>query len=153
MTLAEFKNIIDTFGTQPEDWPEDAKKPLQALLESSAEAQLVFAEQTELERMLGQLQAPMFSELEQKILNQSLPPRQSWLDKLVAWIIPDSFSLQLWRPALVACFPLVVGIVVGNYFSFGVSDQELALEYWDDELTLLSFNDFSSGSAGTELEL
>jgi hypothetical protein len=35
-------------------------------------------------------------------------------------------------------------VLVGNFFSFGVTEQELALEYWDDELALLSFNDFSS---------
>lgn len=151
MKLTDFKNIIDTFGAQPEGWPEDIRESCQALLLRSDEAQLFLAEQSELDQLLGRLKPPAFTGLEQRILNQALPPQQTWIDNLLAWMVPDGFSVQLWRPALVACLPLMVGIVVGNYFSFGVSDQELALEYWDDELALLSFNDLSSAPSETGL--
>lgn len=145
MTLEDFKQTIESLGTDPEHWPASTRAMCEALLKSSFAARLAFNEQSELDSLLQKLEAPTFLGLETRVLNQDLPPQQRpLLDSIVDWLIPNQLGAQLWRPAIAACLPLVFGILVGNFFSFGVSDPELALEYWDDELALLSFNDFSS---------
>ena len=87
----------------------------------------------------------MFSGLEAKILGQSLPPRTpSLLEQLLEWLLPNSgFTLRLWQPVAAACLPLVFGIVLGNFYSFGVTFESDEMEYWEDELTMLSLNNYS----------
>ena len=139
-------------GTDPAHWPIDTREHCERLLKSNSEARLLLNEQSELDRLLQKMEAPAFLGLETRILNQDLPPRpQSLIDSIVDWLIPDQLGAKLWRPAIAACLPLVFGVLVGNFFSFGVTEQELALEYWDDELALLSFNDFSSDLDEAEL--
>jgi len=152
MTLEDFKQTIECLGTDPAHWPIDTRVKCEMLLESNSDARLLLNEQSELDLLLQKIEAPVFLGLETRILNQDLPPRQqSVIDNIVQWLIPDQLGAQLWRPAVAACLPLVFGVLVGNFFSFGVSEQELALEYWDDELALLSFNDFSSDLDEAEL--
>lgn len=152
MTLEDFKQTIESLGTDSAQWPIDTRVQCEVLLKSSSEARLLLNEQVELDSLLQKLEAPTFLGLETRILNQDLPPRQqSLIDIIVDWLIPSQLGAQLWRPAIAACLPLVFGVLVGNFFSFGVTEQELALEYWDDELALLSFNDFSSDLDEAEL--
>ena len=50
---------------------------------------------------------------------------------------------------MAACLPLVFGILLGNYFTFGVFGEAGVYldgdeyEYWEDELTMLSLTDYS----------
>ncbi len=152
MTLEDFKQTIESLVTDPAHWPIDTRVQCEMLLESNSDARLLLNEQCELDLLLQKIEAPVFLGLETRILNQNLPPRQqSVIDNIVDWLVPAQLGTQLWRPAIAACLPLVFGVLVGNFFSFGVSEQELALEYWDDELALLSFNDFSSDLDEAEL--
>ncbi len=152
MTLEDFKQTIESLGTDPAHWPIDTRVQCEMLLESNSDARLLLNEQCELDLLLQKIEAPVFLGLETRILNQNLPPRQqSVIDNIVDWLVPAQLGTQLWRPAIAACLPLVFGVLVGNFFSFGVTEQELALEYWDDELALLSFNDFSSDLDEAEL--
>lgn len=144
MTLIEFERTLELFGSQPKAWPQDIRLACEALLRSSKDARQLLNEYSELDTLLSDIKSPSFSGLEQRILNQELPSQQSWMDSFIRWLVPDGFNLQLWRPAAAACLPLFFGIVVGNFYSFGISEQDPALEYWDDELTLLSLNDLSS---------
>ena len=48
-----------------------------------------------------------------------------------------------WRPALAACLPLVFGIVLGNYYSFGISSEVDEFDYWEDELAMIALTDIS----------
>lgn len=145
MTLKDFTEILDTFGSRPANWPDQHRSQWESFLASDAGAQQLFKQQQTLEDLLQKLEAPELPYLETRILNQELPPQQiSIADKLIEWLLPSEFGIQLWRPTVAACLPLVFGILVGNYFSFGITEQDQQLEYWDDELALLSFNDFSS---------
>ena len=50
-------------------------------------------------------------------------------------LLADPFTMLL----------LVLGIVIGNFFHFGVNaTTEPSFESWDDELVMLSFNDMTS---------
>ena len=145
MTLEDFKQTIECLGTDPAHWPIDTRVQCEMLLKSSSEARLLLNEQSDLDLLLQKMEAPIFPGLETRILNQDLPSRQqSIIDNIIEWLVPNQLGAQIWHPAIAACLPLVFGVLVGNFFSFGVTEQGLALEYWDDELALLSFNDFSS---------
>ena len=100
---------------------------------------------TLLEQSLDELAPPAFLGLETRILIQALPPQnQSLIDKLVAWLFPDhGSSLSLWRPTFAACLPLVFGLLVGNFTDLVNLEDSGDYQYWDDELIMLSFNDYS----------
>jgi len=50
---------------------------------------------------------------------------------------------QVWCPAIAVSIPLVFGIVLGNYFSFGVGIEDDGFQYWGDELAMLSLTDYT----------
>ncbi|MFK7865274.1 MAG: hypothetical protein AB8B95_13730 [Pseudohongiellaceae bacterium] len=150
MTLDEFKTLLDTFGGTLNTWPSNSRKAGESLLESNPEARLLIAETEELDNLLSNLTGPDFTGLEQRVLSQQLPSRNTWIDSAIQWLVPNGFGIQLWRPVAAGILPLVFGIAVGNFFSFGISDPELALGYWDDELALLSFSDLSVASDTAE---
>ena len=90
---------------------------------------------------------PEFRGLEQKVLKQALPPqRNSLLAQLLNWIIPkEASNKQLWRPAVAACLPLMFGIVLGNYYSFGIDTVIDEYDYWEGEFAFLALSDYSEG--------
>ena len=97
--------------------------------------------------MLDEIPVPTFTGLESKVLHQPLPKQPvSMLDSLINWIVPKELGAQLWHPVTAACLPILFGIAVGNYFSFGVNSESIALESWDDELVMLSLNDLSTAA-------
>ena len=145
MTLEEFSTLVDIHGSNIENWPPALRKVGKTLLENSDRARILRTAQRRLEQQLDQITVPEFTGLQARILNQQLPPRNgSLLDKLLDWLIPaGGITAQLCRPAMVACLPLVFGIVLGNYYSFGVGLEFSEVEYWEDELAMLSLSDYS----------
>lgn len=110
----------------------------------------------------SELDSAIYSRVEARVLNQPLPtqfqPTQSKptgpdavfdgglshaIDALIDWVSPRRQTL--WQPVLAASCPLVLGIVIGNFFHFGINTtNEPGFESWDDELVMLSFNDMTS---------
>ncbi|MFT4862441.1 MAG: hypothetical protein ACI95C_001662 [Pseudohongiellaceae bacterium] len=145
MDLERFTQVIETHGSKPADWPDSVRVACMNFLSTSDSAQDVHRQYQQLESELDKIAVPDFTELESRILRQQLPPQPtSILDRLINWLLPTGVGLQLWRPLTAACLPLVFGIAVGNYFSFGVNNENLPLETWDEELVLLSLNDLST---------
>jgi hypothetical protein len=105
-----------------------------------------------------QIDSDIYSRVEARVLNQTLPSQSQLtvagapsftsgltqgIDALIDWVSPRRQTL--WQPVLAASCPLVLGIVIGNFFHFGVSaTTEPSFESWDDELVMLSFNDMTS---------
>ena len=54
--------------------------------------------------------------------------------------------MQWWRPLSAACLPMLVGIVMSNYFTFGVDVADQGFQAWDDELVMLSLTDTSEAA-------
>jgi len=48
---------------------------------------------------------------------------------------------------MAACLPLVFGIVLGNFYSFGINSEIDELDYWDDELAFLALSDIPESEA------
>ena len=104
------------------------------------------------------IDSAIYSRVEAHVLDQPLPPQSQLtvagapsfasgltrgIDALIDWVSPQRQTL--WQPVLAALCPLVLGIVIGNFFHFGVNaTTEPSFESWDDELVMLSFNDMTS---------
>lgn len=148
MTLEEFTKIIDLHGTESARWPKSVRTECELFVANNVEARALLNQQWAIEDLMEQIEVPNFPGLESRILNQTLPEREeSLFDRLIAWLLPPSMGGQnLWRPAVAACLPLVFGVVLANYFSFGVGIDVDDFQYWDDELVMLSFTDIDEAS-------
>lgn len=152
MNSKQFTQVIETYGSKPSNWPDSVRAACESFVSTDPSAQHFLKQHQHLESMLDSIAVPDFTGLEASILNQSLPPQPvSALDTLINWLLPTTSGVQLWRPLTAACLPLVFGIAVGNYFSFGVNNETIALETWDEELVLLSLTDLSNPLIESEL--
>ena len=145
MTIEEFKKLVETYGTESGQWPESIREECLSFLASNVEAQSLLTQHQELNELMNQIEVPEFPSLQSRVLNQALPEQdRSLFDQILDWLLPaNNFGKQIWRPAMVACLPLVFGIVIGNFFSFGIGMENDGFSYWEDELTMLSLNDYS----------
>ena len=145
MTLEEFGKIIESYGSSSERWPVDMREECKNFIADNSEARELVNRQLELEMLMDQIAVPEFPGLEARVLDQQLPSRKlAPLDQFLEWLLPaDKSGKQFWRPAMVACLPLIFGIIIGNFYNFGVGLQGESFEYWDDELYILSLNDYT----------
>jgi len=143
MDRQAFIDLLEAKGCAREDWPEQELVQIENLLGSDPLACEALRQHEELEQLLQDLPCPDMSHLRLKVAQQSLPEREvSLIEAALNWLFPNSGSSLVWRPALLACLPLVFGMAMGNYFNFGISSDSL-LEDWDDELAMISLADYS----------
>jgi len=143
MTPERFAQIVETCGSQPERWPAEERLAAEAHCRESPQAQAMRAQFAQLDALLDALPVPAMPGLEQRVLrNVASLTRDSLLDQTLDWLLPHSDRLLawVWRPTLVACLPLVCGIYMANFFSFGITGTE---HTWEEELALLSLNDYA----------
>lgn len=145
MTIEELENIFENCGTNPTRWPANRKAEIERLIALDQQAMKLEQEFRNLEKSLNQLYVPDFSELEQVVLNQNLPPRtDSFFEKFLNWLFPAGNNFKnLWRPAAAACIPLIFGATLGNNFAFGIDISLEENEYWEDQLIILALYDYS----------
>ena len=148
MNKQEFTAALDTYGSDLGSWPSVLAAQANALLVTDSEARQLLAQQESVEQLLEQMPQPVFPGLQNRVLQQPLPAQsQSWAEQLVDWLIPEQgFSMQWWRPLSAACLPMLVGIVMSNYFTFGVVVADQGFQAWDDELVMLSLTDTSEAA-------
>ena len=148
MKIEEFTRIVETYGSESTRWPAELREEGTAFMASNPTARTLINQQRELDKLLNQLPVPDFPNLESRVMNQQLPARKASIsDQILAWLLPEnSFGKQIWRPTMLACLPLVFGIVIGNFFSFGVGLENDGFAYWDDELTMLSLSDYTENT-------
>jgi hypothetical protein len=143
MTPERFAQLVETYGSQPARWPAQERQAAEAWQRENAAAQALCQDYAQLEALLDTLPTPVLSGLEQRVLRRCAAlASDSLLDQALDWLLPrgDRLLAWIWRPALVACLPLVCGIYMANYFSFGISGPEVA---WEEELALLALNDYA----------
>ena len=143
MTPERFAQLVEIHGSRPERWPADERMAAEAFRLADHQAQALGDEYARLESLLDALPVPAMPGLEQRVLQRAANlTRDSLLDRALDWLVPHSDRLLawIWRPALVACLPLICGIFMANFFSFGIPGQELA---WEEELSLLALNDYA----------
>ena len=149
MKLEQFIAMLDLHGCDSAAWPAAERDGAQALLRENAPAREALQRQSRMESLLDQLQAPEFPGLEAAVLRQPLPARiPSLADRIVGWLNPGDSPLAWWRPAFAACLPLVFGIALSTWFSFGVGGAEdPGYAYWDQELYLLSLYEYTEADS------
>ncbi|PCH61830.1 MAG: hypothetical protein COC19_04025 [SAR86 cluster bacterium] len=151
MNIEQFIRLLHSYGSELDAWPASLRNQARSLLSHSDNAKLELDQCKKLNSLLDLHTPPEFPGLEARLLNQTLPDRAkpsdqkpslaSFIDGCLNWLMPDSGTL-LWRPVAAACMPLVFGVLLGNYFSFGIDLNNDAIDNWDDELYMLSFNDY-----------
>ena len=148
MTLEEFTRIVDLYGSESARWPKKLRAECESFVANNIEARTLLNQQRQVNELMAQLEVPSFPGLETRVLNQPLPERErSFFEEIMSWLLPDeNFGKQIWHPAIAACIPLVFGIVLANYFSFGIGIESDGFQYWDDELAMLSLTDYTETS-------
>ena len=143
MNRQEFIQLLEEKGCEPDNWPAQLRPDINSLLASDAQAAEALAQYRELDLMLRQLPAPECSALRDAVARQPLPERPaSLIDSIMNWLFPQSGSGLVWRPAILACLPLFFGVIMANYFNFGIGTDQ-SLQDWDDELAMISLTDYS----------
>jgi len=147
MNIKQLTLIFEVYGSKPEGWPVDKVKEIYDLLETNSDAISLKKEFDEMDQTLNELYLPNFDNLTQQILDRQLPQRNSSLaTDLLNWIWPAHRSIRyFWRPISAAALPLLFGIFLGNYFSFGINYESSDSEYWAEELTILALIDDYGG--------
>lgn len=145
MTISSerFAAIVEAYGTEPARWPAEERTAAALHCATHPEAQALVEEFEALDELLNQFQIADLSVLQRNVLNQvARTSAGNFFDRLLDWLLPHSERLMawLWRPALVACLPLVCGILLADYFSFGIEGVQNSRE---EELYLLSLNDYT----------
>jgi len=144
MTLDEFTAQLDTHGSDLQSWPAPQRYQAEALLASSPEASKLWQTQSQTDLLLGDLPLPEFVGLADRVASQVLPDRSLPLsERLLNWLLPNGGMTELWRLATAACLPLLFGIVMGNYFNFGISPDSQVVDSWEDELAMISLTDYT----------
>lgn len=136
MTVQDFADLVDRHGAAPEQWPATLRAAAGGLLAASASARQLLADAERLarglDRVLRAVPAPLG--LATRIVANA-PRRDAWLD----WL-----GVKLWRPAALACLPLVCGFVAGMGFIDDTTDLE--------DMALVAFADSSVLDFATEAE-
>jgi len=147
MNLERFTTIVESYGADFQQWPEDERVDALKFSRTSTDAMFLLDQAEELDRHLALFELPdselsvqrievgILSAFEQETLKQGA------LERLVGWVLPDFDNLAhtLWRPALVACMPLLLGIAIG--LTLANNTYQLSS---DEELSLLAFTDTAS---------
>lgn len=153
MTLDELEQLLNRYGSEPDNWPVDLRQSALLLISRSSHGQRLLDQlnddESKLDSLLDQLSIrqiiPEFPGLEARVMQQQLPEQsRSLVDQLLGWLLPKpgNSGLTLWRPAMAACLPLLFGMLLSNVFSFGIDTNLDNVQNWDDEFYLLSLNDY-----------
>ncbi len=149
ISLQRFEQLLDAYGASPQRWPDHERAAALQLLEQSSPAADLWQSAQWLDQQLDQLPAPDFMYLNTTLLTGPLPARhKKWTDQLLEWLMPAQArsAAVFWRPAALACVPLMMGLAVGNQleiFSDVDTTDLYSVDMEETELELISLADYS----------
>ena len=149
ISLQRFEQLLDAYGASPQRWPDHERAAALQLLEQSSPAADLWQSAQWLDQQLDQLPAPDFMYLNTTLLTGPLPVRhKKWTDQLLEWLMPAQArsAAVFWRPAALACVPLMMGLAVGNQleiFSDVDTTDLYSVDMEETELELISLADYS----------
>jgi len=138
MNLERFTLIVESYGVDSQQWPDHERVEALEFSRASSHAMSLLEQATELDQHLALFELPdsklSVQRIERGIL---LALKPGALEQLLNWVLPDFNDLAhtLWRPTLVACMPLLFGVVIGLTLADN-NNYELSS---DEELSLLAF--------------
>lgn len=143
MTALRFEQIVTAYGSESARWPVSERETALHYLAEHPAALALVEEYRELNHLLDAMQVPALAQMERRVIRSlQEATRDSLLDKVLDWLLPgqERGMAWAWRPALVACLPLICGIYMANFYSFGIEGAENS---WQEELYLISMNDYA----------
>ena len=135
MEMNRFRQIIESYGAVPDRWPEAERDEALQLLATNPEAQSLIDREEALDRALmrGRVGVDLAA-LESRILTAIDHETNGWVERLVAWLLPDrGRPASFLRPTAIAALPLVFGVMLGGSLTL----ESGADSYTDDEMLLL----------------
>jgi hypothetical protein len=144
MNLERFTLIVESYGADSQQWPGDERVEALEFSRTSTDAMSLLDQAAELDQHLALFELPN-SELSVQRIEMGILSalkqgtlEQGTLERLLDWVLPDFDDLAhtLWRPTLVACMPLLLGVAIG--LTLTNNTYELSS---DEELSLLAFTD------------
>jgi hypothetical protein len=139
MNLERFTLIVESYGADSQQWPGDERVEALEFSRTSTDAMSLLDQAAELDQHLALFELPN-SELSVQRIEMGILAalKQATLERLLNWVLPDFDDLAhtLWRPTLVACMPLLLGVAIG--LTLTNNTYELSS---DEELSLLAFTD------------
>ena len=139
MNLERFTLIVESYGADSQQWPGDERVEALEFSRTSTDAMSLLDQAAELDQHLALFELPN-SELSVQRIEMGILSalKQGTLERLLIWVLPDFDDLAhtLWRPTLVACMPLLLGVAIG--LTLTNNTYELSS---DEELSLLAFTD------------
>jgi hypothetical protein len=139
MNLERFTLIVESYGADSQQWPGDERVEALEFSRTSTDAMSLLDQAAELDQHLALFELPN-SELSVQRIEMGILAalKQATLERLLNWVLPDFDDLAhtLWRPTLVACMPLLLGVAIGLRLTNNT--YELSS---DEELSLLAFTD------------
>ena len=111
MNKTEFDQLLACYGADFGHWPIEHRASAELALESHPEWQANLLESRLLDDALGQysLEDHHLAAVKHRILAQTVY-KQTFLDRFIHWLMPGE---ALWRPALIACLPIIIGLSIG----------------------------------------
>jgi hypothetical protein len=147
MNIQKFRKLLGAYGTNSEVWPSADKETALRFLDVDPEAKSVVAEFRRLDEILNADVVTESSTLKMNILKQIQSSNITGSDStssdtdtdLIAriwnWLAPQSNgALVIWRPAMVACIPLLAGIYLGTMMD--TNNDENLLE-WEEDIYVM----------------
>ena len=147
MNIEQLQQLIERYGGNAILWPEDEREAALTLINKSDAARQLLVEAAQLDALLNSYHIPEDpagrQRMMRRILDQVTP---GWPERLLAWLTPDPGRLNrsIWRPALAAALPLVIGMTLGAAQSGALVSNTVpevvstdSSTAWDEELHLL----------------
>ena len=111
MNQAEFEQLLDLYGADIKLWPSALQGDAITALDANPDWQMLADKDLALTEMLDLyvVQGPNLQQLEQGVLQRTVY-QKSLLDNFLQWLLPGE---NIWRPALAACLPIIMGLSIG----------------------------------------
>ncbi|MEX0941290.1 MAG: hypothetical protein WD002_01970 [Pseudomonadales bacterium] len=142
MNQNQFRKLLETYGANEANWPAESISSARVLIGQSEAAARLLLEFRAFDEALDRYQVEIDAgELSARILAtvpfaSGASGATRLVDRILDWLIPESTNLaNLWRPAIAATFPLLLGVVLGSTISLNGNDL---VDNWQDEIYLLA---------------
>jgi len=141
MDLNEFRKLITAYGTVEANWPASTREAARTLIDTNPEAAALVVRHSPLDNALDRYDVPVNeARIRAGILARidNMAPAKNVIDRFTSWLFPDLTDLHgIWRPALAASLPLILGIILGSTVSFGATDST---DTWSDEISMVALS-------------
>jgi len=144
MPREQFIQMLDICGADFRRWPAALRSQAQQCVQHDPELQALWQQASALDSALDCFAVPAFHGLEQRLLQMQLPARPAGsLERIVEWLVPEGSALRYawWRPAALACVPLLFGVVIGLQSDM-YADYSVVLSV-EEELYFISLSDYA----------